>query len=460
MRKSDVRILETFPHFSQEVPRTPLKFGAVVMGTTTYCHMRVKLENRRGDIAWGDGGMFLSAPWAFPDPDIDPESKDKAMRALVERFCKLVRDYPYFAHPMEIFMDLEPELEKIGREITREFAFPREFPYLAVLVSASPVDAAIHDAFGNVNRICSYDGYGEDFLNRDLSQWLGEGYKRKYPEMYVRERYLKEVPVFHLVGGLDKLSEGEVDESDPRDGLPNSLEGWIKRDGLFCLKVKLKGVDLAWDLERYLSVFKIAHQTNKKARHFYFSLDTNEQCESPEYMIELLQKIRERDELAFEELLFIEQPTERDLARHKFDMRKLARLKPVFIDESLGTLDDFRMALDYGWSGIAVKTCKCHSKALLFIAKAKEEGIPYVIPDLTNPAVALLHSAGFAGRTYPLKGLEANACQYFPNSSLREARVHPGIFKRENGKLNLESLQGYGFGFRMEEILKEGAGEK
>ncbi len=456
MKESDIRVLEVIPRFSLEVPRTPLKFGAVVMKETTYCHIRVKVENRRGYVAWGDGGMFLSAVWAFPDPGIELALKDKAMRTVVERFCKMVLEYPYFAHPMEIFMDLEPELNRIKNEIREEFAFPREFPYLAVLVSASPVDSAIHDAFGKVNKICSYDGYTGEFMNRDLSAWLGKDYKGKYPGMYIRKKYQRSVPVFHLVGGLDKLSESEVDENDPQDGLPNSLEGWIKRDGLFCLKVKLKGNDLAWDLERYLSVFKISHQTNKKARRFYFSLDTNEQCESPQYMVELLSKIKEKDQLAFEELLFIEQPTERDLERNKFDMRELAKLKPVFIDESLTTLEDFQRALDYGWSGIAVKTCKCHSKALIFVSKATEEGIPYVIPDLTNPAVALLHSAGFSGRTYPLKGLEANSCQYFPHSSRREAKVHPKIFKRENGRLNLESLQGYGFGFRMEEILKEG----
>ncbi|MBC7328019.1 mandelate racemase/muconate lactonizing enzyme family protein [bacterium] len=455
MKPTDVRIIEVVPRFSLEVPRAPLKFGAVVMKETTYCHTRVKVENRKGETAWGDGGMFLSAVWAFPDPDVELGLKDKAMRAVVERFAKAVLNYGRFAHPIEIFMELEPELRKIGDEVSEEFALPKKLPYLAVLVSASPIDCAIHDAFGKVNRICTYDGYTEEFMNLDLSCWLGERYKGKHPGMYLRKTYLKSVPVFHLVGGLDKLTESEVDESDPQDGLPNSLEGWIKRDGLFCLKVKLKGNDLDWDLERFLAVYKIAHLANRKARRFYFSLDTNEQCESPEYMIELLNKIKEREQRAFDELLFIEQPTERDLERHKFDMRKLANLKPVFIDESLTSLEDFQRAMQYGWSGIAVKTCKCHSKALLFISKAREEGIPYVIPDLTNPAIALLHSAGFAGRTYPLKGLEANSCQYFPKTSVNEARVHPGIFRRINGKLHLESLRGAGFGFRIEEIYEE-----
>ncbi len=453
-KDSDIKVVEAIPIFRVETPRYPLKFGSVVMRETTYCHIRVRVENRRGESALGDGGMFLSAVWAFPDPEIELQLKDKAMREVVKRFCSLVVNYPEYAHPMEIFMDLEPELKKIGKEIGGKFSFPVEFPYLAVLVSASPVDCAIHDAFGKVNKICSYEGYSENFMNRDLSYWLGRNYEGKYPAMYLRKRYLKRVPVFHLVGGLDKLHEKEVDETDPNDGLPNSLEGWIKRDGLFCFKVKLRGNDLPWDLERYLEVFHIAHETNKKAKRFFFSIDTNEQCESPEYIIELLRKIKERNPLAFEELLFVEQPTERDLRLHRFDMRKLASLKPVFIDESLTSLEDFQLAMELGWSGIAVKTCKCHSKALLFISKAREEKIPYVIPDLTNPAISLVHSAGFAGRTFPLKGLESNSCQYFPNASVREAKVHPGIFRRKNGFLNLESLSGYGFGFRMEEIEK------
>ncbi|MGC8842633.1 MAG: enolase C-terminal domain-like protein [bacterium] len=453
-KDSDIKVVEAIPIFRVETPRYPLKFGSVVMRETTYCHIRVRVENRRGESALGDGGMFLSAVWAFPDPEIELQLKDKAMREVVKRFCSLVVNYPEYAHPMEIFMDLEPELKKIGKEIGGKFSFPVEFPYLAVLVSASPVDCAIHDAFGKVNKICSYEGYSENFMNRDLSYWLGRNYEGKYPAMYLRKRYLKRVPVFHLVGGLDKLHEKEVDETDPNDGLPNSLEGWIKRDGLFCFKVKLRGNDLPWDLERYLEVFHIAHETNKKAKRFFFSIDTNEQCESPEYIIELLRKIKERNPLAFEELLFVEQPTERDLRLHRFDMRKLASLKPIFIDESLTSLEDFQLARELGWSGIAVKTCKCHSKALLFISKAREEKIPYVIPDLTNPAISLVHSAGFAGRTFPLKGLESNSCQYFPNASVREAKVHPGIFRRKNGFLNLESLSGYGFGFRMEEIEK------
>ena len=164
-------------------------------------------------------------------------------------------------------------------------------------------------------------------MNYDLSRYLGKNFKGRYISDFIQKEYTKELPVFHLVGGLDKLRKSEVDENDPKDGLPNSLDEWIKRDGLFCLKIKLKGTDLEWDVERTLEVASIAHSIrgNKK---LYFSADTNEQCESPEYMIEYLEKLKERDERAFRELLYIEQPTERDLSASMHDMQSSLQSSP------------------------------------------------------------------------------------------------------------------------------------
>jgi len=43
---------------------------------------------------------------------------------------------------------------------------------------------------------------------------------------------------------LDKLRASEVGADAPRDGRPNSLDAWIEQDGVYCLKVKLRGTDL------------------------------------------------------------------------------------------------------------------------------------------------------------------------------------------------------------------------
>ena len=58
-----------------------------------------------------------------------------------------------------------------------------------------------------------------------------------------------QLPVWHLVGGLDALDRDELDGKEPDDGYPTTLEDWINNDGLNCLKIKLTGIDWDWDYD-------------------------------------------------------------------------------------------------------------------------------------------------------------------------------------------------------------------
>jgi len=133
-------------------------------------------------------------------------------------------------------------------------------------------------------------------------------------------------------------------------------------------------------------------------------------------------------------------------------MHQLSEIKPVVVDESLTTIEDLELAMELGWSGMALKTCKCQSSDLLFIVKAAEAGIPYTVQDLANPGIALIQSVGLAARSYPLLGVEANSRQFFPATSRPERRVHPGLFNVVEGQVSTASIRGIGFGYRMEEI--------
>jgi L-alanine-DL-glutamate epimerase-like enolase superfamily enzyme len=278
---------------------------------------------------------------------------------------------------------------------------------------------------------------------------LGPAFAGRYIADYLRREYAARLPVFHLVGGLDKLREAEIDANDPQDGLPISLDQWIRRDGLFCFKVKLNGRDLAWDLDRIVQVSAVARHTKGDAARLHYSLDTNEQCASPDYVVELLHKLRERSRRTYDEVLYIEQPTGRNLRADAFELREAAALKPVIVDESLIGLNDFYFAMDHGWSGIALKTCKCQSKALLFACLAEQMGIPYTVQDLSNPGIALVQSVGLAARLNPMLGVESNAVQFFPQTSAPESRVHRGIFNRSNGFVDTESIRGHGLGLQV-----------
>ena len=133
-------------------------------------------------------------------------------------------------------------------------------------------------------------------------------------------------------------------------------------------------------------------------------------------------------------------------------MRRLARMKPVIVDESLTDLRAFDLALELGWSGIALKSCKCQSADLVFASRAEKAGIPYTVQDLTNPGIALIHSVGLAARLNTLMGVEANSRQFFPKASEPEAKVHPGVFCLKEGCATTESLTGPGLGYRWQEI--------
>jgi L-alanine-DL-glutamate epimerase-like enolase superfamily enzyme len=451
---SDIRIKNLQPYYTPEVARTPLKFGAVVVESLEFCRIKATVENERGDVGEGWGGIFLMDFWGWPTTALTHEAKAAAMKELTERYVKLLLSYDKPGHPIDIFHNVEDDLRKMSLDLCAERGLDPAIPFLGALVCASPVDAALHDAFGNANGIDTYCGYGPDFMD-DLSKYLGPQFKGKYPQDYIRPTYLPKVPIFHLIGGLDKLTRSEITDEDPQDGVPNCLEDWIASEGVYCLKVKLRGTDLDWDIDRTMAVYDIGvSELGKRGEtKMHLTADTNEQCESPEYIIEYLERIRERSQDCYDKILYIEQPTERDLTAHRHDMRKLSQLKPVIVDESLTDLESFDLAMDLGWSGIALKTCKGQSADMLYCSKAREMGIPYSVQDLTNPSLSLIHSVGLGARLYTIMGVEANSRQFFPMSTTKaEKRIHGGIFHLKNGEADTSSLQGTGLGYQMRKM--------
>jgi len=448
-----IKPLEVEVFITEEKPRIPLKFGAVVMRQTPLAHVRVLVENRRGDTAEGWGAIFLSDVWAWPSPRVRPESRQHAMKRLVQAWAKRVSEYSDYAHPLDIWWDLHEELQPMADTLCRNLHLPEIMPHLASLVCASPVDAALHDAFGKVNRINTYNGYGRAFIGHDLSRYLGSRFRGAYLSDFIQPMP-RWIDGFHLVGGLDKLTEAEITDDDPKDDLPVSLDQWIRYEHLHCLKVKLRGNDLEWDVQRLVDVARVARDEHRRLgiEGLWLSADTNEQCERPEYIVEMLQKVREKDPATYDAILYIEQPCHRNLIEHPLNVSCIAELKPVVIDESLTRLRDIDLAMQLGYTGVALKTCKCQSSALLVAAEAAQRGIVYTVQDLTNPGIALIQSVGLAAHLRPLKGVETNSRQFFPASNEPEARVHPGLYKMTDGKLDTSTIAGVGLGYEWERI--------
>ena len=96
-------------------------------------------------------------------------------------------------------------------------------------------------------------------------------------------------------------------------------------------------------------------------------------------------------------LLYVEQPFPYDLEAHRIDVHSVSARKPLFMDESAHDWRFVRLGRELGWSGVALKTCKTQTGALLSLCWAKAHGMTLMVQDLSNPMLAQI-SARPAGR--------------------------------------------------------------
>jgi L-alanine-DL-glutamate epimerase-like enolase superfamily enzyme len=256
------------------------------------------------------------------------------------------------------------------------------------------------------------------------------------------------VPVFHSVGASDPLEAADV-RTRIDDGLPNTLEEWIPRDGLIRLKIKLNGGNLEADFARVVRIDRVVNraQAARGVRDWKYSLDFNEGCPNVAYLLEFLRRLREATPTGFDRIVYIEQPTARDLRKDRANvMHEAARLRPVVIDESLTDLEALLLAREMGYTGVALKACKGQSQAMLMAAAAQKFGMFLCVQDLTCPGASLIHSAGIAARVPGNAGIEANARQFVPRANQPWEPGFPGLFTIRDGVMRTGQLTGPGLG--------------
>jgi hypothetical protein len=165
----------------------------------------------------------------------------------------------------------------------------------------------------------------------------------------------------------------------------------------------------------------------------------------------------------YKAILYVEQPFPYDIEAYPIDVRPVSARKPLFMDESAHSWEFVRMGRGLGWSGVALKTCKTRTGVLLSLCWAKQAGMTLMVQDLTNPMFAQIPHVGLAAHAGTIMGVESNGMQFYPEASSDEARIHPGLYKRENGFLDMSSLGKEGFGYRAEEVFRaaqENGGDK
>src|SRR6516165_240739 len=151
-------------------------------------------------------------------------------------------------------------------------------------------------------------------------------------------------------------------------------------------------------------------------------------------------------------MLYVEQPFPYDLENHAIDVHSVAARKPLFMDESAHDWHLVKLGRSLGWTGVALKTCKTQTGALLSLCWAKAHGMTLMVQDLSNPMLAQVSHVLLAAHAGTIMGVESNGMQFYPDASKPEAAVHPGLFCRSDGLLDLSTIQGPGFGYRIGEI--------
>jgi L-alanine-DL-glutamate epimerase-like enolase superfamily enzyme len=448
MKATDARFEEVTHSYEDFLYRTPIKFGGIAVDRVTILNVECRVRTVAGKASRGFGSMPLGNVWSFPSRVLGYDATLGAMKALTERIAEIAASCRETGHPIDLGCLLEPQYERAAADVSRELHLAEPIPRLCTMVVASAFDAAVHDAFGKVHGLNCYHTYGPDFLSHDLGHYLGPEFQGETLEQYISREPQPRMPLYHLIGALDPLTDADVTRRLD-DGLPQTLPEWICFNGLTHLKIKLNGDDLGWDVERVVGVERVTAPTQRQrgVDRWCYSLDFNERCANVGYLLEFLRKVREQSSEAFERIAYIEQPTARDLARDRGNvMHEAAKLRPVVIDESLVDLESLRLAREMGYTGAALKACKGQSQSLLIAAAARKYGMFLCVQDLSCPGASLIHSAGLAAHVPGVSAIESNSRQYVPAANRPWEDRFPGIFRITDGTMQTESLTGVGLG--------------
>ncbi len=434
--------------------RVPLKFGSETLTSVTCARVKLTVQDAAGRTATGWGETPLSVQWVWPSMSAF-EVRHTRLRQFCERLAHRWSDYDMAGHPLEIGEAFQQDVLEVESEREhREHPSEDPLPLLATLVCCSPFDIALYDAYGRLHGKSVFETLNRDYMNSDLSAYLKADadvkvdFRGQYPSDYLVHDRPKSLVAWHLVGGLDPISEAELTGDEPADGHPVLLGDWIKRDGLQCLKVKLRGADAAWDYDRLVSVGRVAQATGVRQ----LTADFNCTVMDPAYVVEILDRLAAEEPAIYDSILYIEQPFPYDLETHRIDVREVSRRKLLLLDESAHNWRLVRLGRSLGWSGVALKTCKTLTGALLSLCWAKAHGMAVMVQDLTNPMIAQAPHVLLAAHSGTLMGVETNAMQFYPSASDFEAKIHPGLYRRRDGRIDLSSLRGSGFGYRIEEV--------
>ena len=447
--------------------RIPFRYGTAVLTRCPQATLRVVVEVDGGECQ-GFSGDCLPPSWFDKSPEKDFARQIADMFRVIALAQTVFSDA--FATERSFFPAWLSCQERIGRQ-SHEWNLP---PLLASF-GTSLLERAILDA--------ACRRHGASFAEAVRSDCFGIDAGLVHPELHgasprdwLPAEPLQAVYVRQTVGLGDPLTLEEIPGADRlHDGWPQAIEDYATRRGVRYYKVKVSN-RLEHDLERLTRLARLLE--SHLGRDYRLTLDGNEQYKRAEDFEGLIAGIRARRELAtlWENVLVIEQPFDRAIALaagQVGELRELSRSKPVIIDESDGTLDAYRQAIDLGYRGVSSKNCKGAIRSLLNAGltwlrndRGRLDDYTMTGEDLCSVGIIPTQSDLCLAATLGLQHVERNGhhyhpgLSYLPESERRAALAAHGDFYAEehgivgpnivDGRLRIASLHCVGFGFAVE----------
>ncbi len=441
-----IRVRQTELFIRNLTLRVPFRYGITTMTRVPHLVVRSAVEID-GKVHVGFAADNLPPKWFTKNPDTDFRDELRDMLAVTKSAAAIACGLPaadsVFAWWQEVY------------EAQQTQAASRGVPPLLSGFGVSLIERTVIDSFCRAQGLTFADAVRKNALGVRLHAMHPE-LGSANPADLLPEEVGRSLIVRHTVGLADALDAGDENEGAD-DGLPHTLEEFIREQGLTHFKIKLGG-DIEQDRRR---LRRIAEVTERLSPRCAFTLDGNENFRAVEPFRALWEGLRSDPQLErfLTGLLFVEQPFHRNVALSEPAMADLLDWPdrpPMIIDESDASIDSLRVALSGGYAGTSHKNCKGVFKGLANACliehrRRAQPGQPWHISaeDLTNLGPIALTQDLAVVATLGIRHVERNGHHYFaglsqfPDSIQRDVLQHHGdLFARHAGGYPVVRIQG------------------
>ncbi len=447
--------------------RFPFRYGKAGLVAAPLFHVRLVARKADGTTACGTSADMLPLKWFDKSPNKSYRRNISDLLLAARTGARVYCDIG--ATPRTPFA-----LWHEADAVTVDAAQLIGLNGLTASFGSSIIERALIDAVGKLAGADFYTMLRENLLGIDPGAIHGELEGRAMADSIAPEPG-HSLYVRHTVGLGDPICDADIAAANRlNDGIPQSLEAWIRDAGVRYFKIKV-GADIESDRARLLA---IAGQLDEALPdNYHVTLDGNEQFHTSEELEAWYGALSEEAPLhnLLKRVIFIEQPIERTAALSTSNaegIRAASPLPPIIIDESDDELDSFKKGVTLGYRGVSVKNCKGVIKGLLNKMLVDfyngPEGDSYILSgeDLCNQPIVPLQQDLCTLSVLGLDNAERNGhhyCGTLDHVSQKELaaclEVHKTLYEPfgssarlgiRNGQISLDSLRQIGFGLGIE----------